>query len=286
LGTDYGFRLHEFPLRAALRIVPEEEYLKRHVEGYAAAKTIERVTPPAARTLALLDVAKAYLDRDVIVHWQSAEADRMLDTLRLASDYPGATLYDWKAVWPTESLRAVRFRLPAACPCECDIDEAQLFAGADRVPNSPRWTLRAWPNRWELPLALDGNVATRWRTWEPIRAGMFVEIELDAPQRLSAAALLSHVPVFQVALEVYGQATDRQWHLLSKAPAATPLAPEDLRRKATDALRDAGFRYLLAPTGEGGNAPIGNAIVGHEREWALERVSQLGRVYLWAVSPR
>jgi 4-amino-4-deoxy-L-arabinose transferase-like glycosyltransferase len=281
--TRYAFRLHEFPWRAALRIEPEPEYLKKRFDEYNVAKLIERATPPEARTLALLTVANAYLDRDVTVTWQSAEGDQMLDTLRLAALYTGDSLFDWKASWPIQPLRAVRFRLPVSHPGEWDISEAQLYSGEDRVFSSPQWTLNAWPNPWEAPLAFDVNLATRWRTWEPMRAGMFLEADFDHPQRLTSAVLLSHTPVHGVPLEFHGQGTDGKWRLLSNAPEAIRRPPEDLRLEATRALRRAGFRYLLAPTGGGGNAPIGNNLAAHAPEWGLERAGEAGRYLLFRV---
>ena len=202
--TRYSFRLHEFPLAAALGVEPEADYCKRRFDEYNVARMIERATPPDSRTLALLTVANAYLDREVAVTWQSAEADRLLDTLRLASLYSTTPTFDWKAVWPERVVRTLRFRMPAAYDGEWDINEVQLFSGEDRVFNSPQWTLGGWPNRWEAPLAFDGNLATRWRTWETVRAGMYLDIELGNPQRLTSAVLVTHTPVFRVPLEIYG----------------------------------------------------------------------------------
>src|SRR5665811_1942538 len=85
--TRYSFRLHEFPLAAAAGVESEADYCKRRFEEYNVARMIQRATPPDSRTLTLLSVANAYLDREVAVTWQSAEADRLLDTLRLASLY-------------------------------------------------------------------------------------------------------------------------------------------------------------------------------------------------------
>ena len=163
----------------------EDAYLKRRVEDYSVAKMIEHATPPDSRTLALLTVANAYLARDVAVSWQSAEADQLLDTLRLASLYSDAPAFDWRATWPEQPIRTVRFRMPAAYLGEWDINEVQLYSGDYRIFNSPQWTLSGWPNRWEAPLAFDGNLATRWRTWESVRAGMFMDIDMGHPQRLT-----------------------------------------------------------------------------------------------------
>ncbi|HXB72930.1 MAG TPA: glycosyltransferase family 39 protein [Candidatus Acidoferrales bacterium] len=281
--TSYGFRLYDFPLEAALRIESEEQYCRRRFDEYNVAKMMERVTPPDSRTLALLSVANAYLDREVSVTWQSAEGERLLDSLRLASVYSGSPAFDWKASWPMESLRALRFRLPVGYQGECDISEVQLYSADYRIYPSPAWTASAWPNQWEGPLAFDSNIATRWRTWEPVRAGMYFEIDLDHPQRLSGALLISHTPAYRPPLEFYGQGANGRWHLLSNRPTAEPRPPQDLRLEASRALRRAGFRYLLAATGAGGNAPIGNVLLGHEPEWGMERVGEAGRYYLFHV---
>jgi hypothetical protein len=281
--TRYRFRLHEFPIAAALGTESEADYCRRRFEEYNVAKMIERATPPEARTLALMTVANAYLDREVAVTWQSAEGDRLLDTLRLASLYSTTATFDWKARWPETAVRTLRFRMPETYAGEWDINEVQLFSGDDRVFNSPQWTFAGWPNRWEAPLAFDGNPATRWRTWETVRSGMYMDIQMGHPQRLTSAVLVTHTPVFRVRLEIYGLDLKSQWRLLSHSPEAIPRPPQDLRLEAARALKAAGFRYLLAPTGDGGNAPIGNVLVGHEAEWGLERAGEAGRYYLFHV---
>ena len=281
--TRYSFRLHEFPLAAAIGAEPEADYCRRRFEEYNVARMIQRATPAGSRTLALLSVASAYLDREVAVTWQSAEADQLLDTLRLASVYSTIPTFDWKAVWGERIVRTLRFRMPAAYQGEWDINEVQLFSGEDPVFNSPQWTIAGWPNRWEGPLAFDGNLATRWRTWETVRQGMYLDVELGNPQRLTAAVLVTHTAAFRVPLEIHGLDAQGQWHLLSNTPQAIPRPPRDIRLEAARALKRAGFRYLLVPTGEGGNAPIGNILVGHEAEWGMERAGEAGRFYLFRV---
>ena len=281
--TRYSFRLHEFPLAAAVGTESEADYCKRRFEEYNVARMVQRATPPDARILALLSVASAYLDREVAVTWQSAEADQLLDTLRLASLYSSSPAFDWKAVWPERVVRTLRFRMPAGYEGEWDISEVQLFSGEERLFNSPQWTIAGWPNRWEVPLAFDDNLATRWRTWETVRAGMYFDLELGNPQRLTAAILVTHTPAYRVPLEIYGLDMQGRWHLLSNTPEAIPRPPKDLRLEAGRAVRGAGFRYVLVPTGKGGNAPIGNIMVGNEGEWGMERAGDAGRFYLLRV---
>jgi hypothetical protein len=280
--TRYAFRLHNFPLAAALRIEPEADYCRRYLNEYNVAKMIERAAPQGSRILALATVANAYIDREVQVTWQSAETDQLLDTLRLASVYSSTPSFDWRATWPEQPVRAVRFRIPVSYDGEWDISEVQLYSGEYRVFNSPQWTLSGW-NPWEAPLAFDGNLATRWRTWESVRAGMSFEVNLQSAQRLTGAVLATHTPVFRVPLEVSGQDAKGAWHVLAKSAEAIPRPPQDLRLEAVRAVRKAGYRYLLAPTGADGNGPIGNRIVGHESEWGLEQVGYAGDFHLFRV---
>jgi hypothetical protein len=280
--TRFAFRLHEFPLRAALRLTPEAEYISIREKRYTLAKLVEKLTPPNARILALDDVLKAYLDRDATVAWQSAEGGRMLDTLRMAALDQGDDRYEWKARWPAADVGALRLRLAAGGAAEWQIDEIRMFSGEDQVFNSPQWELWAWPNPWEVPLAFDGNPATRWRTWEPARAGMLVEADFDHLQRLSAVTLLSqHPPVGPI--QVYGRETGGRWRLLANGPDAVLREPRDLRLDAARALRSAGFRWILAATGSHGNAPIGNVLAEQAPQWGMDMAGAVGRSILFHV---
>src|SRR5439155_22942412 len=107
-------------------------------------------------------------------------------------------------------------------------NEVQILSGDSAVANSPQWTFPGRPNRWEAPLAFDGNLATRWRTWEPVRDHMYFEVDFGHAQRLTSAVLVSHTPVFHVPLEVSGWVaksgakSDAKggWRLLARDAAA------------------------------------------------------------------
>jgi hypothetical protein len=281
--TRFAFRLHEFPLRAALRLTPEAEYVSTREQQYAVAKMIERLTPPNARILALDGVVNAYLNREATVYWQSAEGDRMLDTLRIAEMSRRSSLCEWKARWPAVDLGALRLRLAAGAAGEWQVGDIRMFSGEDQVFNSPQWELWAWPNPWEVPLAFDGNLATRWRTWEPARAGMLVEADFDHSQRLSAVTLLALESPGDAPIQVYGQGTGGRWRLLANGPDAVVKQPRDLRLDAARALRSAGFRWILSATGSHGNAPIGNVLAEQAPQWGMEVAGNAGRFVLFHV---
>jgi hypothetical protein len=112
---------------------------------------------------------------------------------------------------------------------------------------------------------------------------MYAEVDFDSPQRLTSAVLLSHAPAYRPALHVYGQSLKGDWQLLSKSPEASQRPPRDLRLEAARALRTAGYRWILAPTGAGGNAPIGNQLVREAPQWGMEVAGDAGRFLLFHI---
>jgi len=275
-----AWRLGELPWRAALRLESGHDYLSRVMGEYNLVDLLRQKTAPEEKTFALLGIPNAYTDRPIVDWWESALADRVMDTLRVASFYADAPFYDLRAQWPAEPLMGLRFRLTAPHPGEWDLSEVRIFSGDDRVHNSPQWQLDAWPNPWEAPVAFDGNFASRWRTWEPMRPGMFVEVLFDRPQRLTAAALASHSPIYNVPVEFYGLSADGGWKLLSADPTPVLRPKEDLRRAAIRYLKRSGIDYILAPAAISGVWQLGKILVEQQASWGLEDAGQYGPVHL------
>ena len=276
------WNLEGFPWRAALRLQPESDYLARNVDEYRIARMIDANTQPGERILALGGVASAYTERETLEYWHSAQGDRMLDTLRVAGQYANAPFFDVTAAWTPQLLRGLRFRLPTARPGEWCIHEAQFYSGDDRIHPSPQWTLAGWPNPWEMTQAFDNNLATRWRTWTPMRPGMFLQVNFDRPQMLSGATLVSHTPVYGVPMDFYGLDGGGHWHSFGAGIPARR-QPEDLRRQASYAVKREGFQYILAPTGNEGTGPFARVFVGHEAEWGLEDLGEIGGTHLYRI---
>jgi hypothetical protein len=86
----YAMRLTRFPLRAALRLEPEETFLIREHGGYLAARMLETEAPKGSRTFAYDGPPEAYTTRDVIVGYQSAFGNDAMDLINSAADSPSA----------------------------------------------------------------------------------------------------------------------------------------------------------------------------------------------------
>ena len=276
----YTWRLERVPWRAALRIQPEREYLQSLLPAYQLARLVEDNTKPGEKIFSLISVATAYTDREILEFWHSAQAEQLRDTLRVVEWKD--PLFDVSAGWAPREMWGLRIRMPRASPAEWAINDIALFSGNDEILGTPQWRLRAWPNVWELPLAFDGVLATRWRTWEPIRAGMYVEVDFGRARALSAAVVTSPLAYYWLPLEFYGRGRDG-WRLLSSRPVVTQRPPGDSRMVAARVVRNAGFRYILADNGNGGNGLLGAAMAGHDAEWGMEKAAELGSVALYRI---
>ena len=226
-------------------------------------------------------MASAYLPRETLGHWHSAQADGLLDALQLVALYGKNPFFDLKGAWPRQSLRGVRFRLLRPHTGEWCLHEVRLYLDTELIHSSPRWSINANPSPGDLPAAFDGNLATRWRTWEGMEAGMFVEAVFDRPQLLDSAVLLSHTPVYGVPVEFQGMALDGKWRPLATVSGGSVRPPEDLRWAATAAVRHAGYPYILASAAASdGNAPLARAFLSDLTGWNLKVAARVADTYL------
>jgi hypothetical protein len=277
----YAWRLERIPWRAALRIQPERDYLESVLPAYQVARLLQDHTNPGDRIFSLISVPTAYTDRDVLEFWHSAQADRLQDTLS-AAVVSADTLFEVRADWAAQPMLGLRLRMPWASPVEWRINDIKLFSGGRQILGGPQWELEAWPNVWELPLAFDQNQATRWRTWEPIRAGMYVQVDFDRPQEVNGAIVTSPASYSALPFEFY--ARERQgWRLLKSHVVETQKPSGDLRMAATTVVRKAGFNYILAYNSNGGNGILGAAMLAHPAEWGVRKTAEVDPILLFRI---
>jgi hypothetical protein len=80
-----AWRIRGFQVRAALRLEPESEYIGTHVGDYALQAAIERDVPPGSRVFSFAGRAAAYLERDIVVGYESTQGMRIEEALQNAA---------------------------------------------------------------------------------------------------------------------------------------------------------------------------------------------------------
>ncbi len=270
-----------FPWQAALRLESESHFMQRVSWDYRVAKMIEANTQPADRVFDLYGLQLALLDRQVTGSYQTAVGDNLFTGFEVALLQDRGVLYDQRASFSEQPLKAIRVRQTAITEQIWSIHEIELFRGDRKVGNSRRWTLDAWPNSWEAPLGLDQNLVSRWRTWQAARPGMFFELDFGRPETLSAINVVGRSAENEPRLEIYGQRADGMW---VQFPAPRTVRPAiNLRRSAVKMVRRAGIRYILAPAGKGGGGLIGLSMANQPGDWGVEIAAHLDNMYLLTI---
>jgi hypothetical protein len=81
-----AWRVRGFQLRAALRLEPESEYIASHVGDYALKSAIEQAVPAQGRIFSFAGRAAAYLDRDIVVGYESSQGMLVQEALQAAAN--------------------------------------------------------------------------------------------------------------------------------------------------------------------------------------------------------
>jgi hypothetical protein len=267
-----------FPWQAALRIESEADYMQRVSWDYRITRMVEAKTKPADRILDLFGAHLALLNREMVGSYQTALGDNLFTGFEVASVLDRGMFYDQRATFPEQPIKAIRVRQTADTSQIWSIHDIELFRGEQRIRSSRSWTLDAWPNSWEAPLAFDQNLISRWRTWEPARPGMYLEVDFDGPQILTAVNVVGLGSENKSRAEIFGQRADGSW---TAFPAPRTVRPGiNLGRFATKLVRRAGMRYILVPAGGDGAGPLGMSMVNHVGDWGLEVAAHVDNVYL------
>ena len=92
------WRLADVPVRAALRMTPEHEYLTARIGGFGMVDEIARAVPAGAKVFSCVGLPEAYIEREVLGFWHSKLARRMTDALHFAlmSHGTSAQLISWR----------------------------------------------------------------------------------------------------------------------------------------------------------------------------------------------
>ncbi|MBI4875588.1 MAG: hypothetical protein HY822_13215, partial [Acidobacteria bacterium] len=149
------------------------------------------------------------------------------------------------------------------------VAELRLYRGAVELPRDGRWRLRARPNPWDVQLAFDNSPVTRWRSWQPIAPGMYIESDFGRPEPLGEVRLDCSTDQYKVAMRLEGRDPDGRWRTLGDQPEAAARPPmAGLRPAAMAEFKARGVEYLVVFPGDFGY----HDLVARADEWGIELV--------------
>ncbi|HTS50542.1 MAG TPA: glycosyltransferase family 39 protein, partial [Bryobacteraceae bacterium] len=200
-----GPRLQWPDWRAALRLTPESQYLRSRVDGYGVGQLMDAKLAPDERVFSFQAFQNAYHSRQVLVEWQSALGVRLGESLRSAidPDFQPSRRYEFSfAPITARKVRLVQSARDQAS--QWSVSELRFFHGGKEYGRAPGWRLHASPNPWDVQLAFDNSLLTRWASRQPSSPGMYIEVdfgEAKSIDQVTADCTLDQAPRMEVQFE-------------------------------------------------------------------------------------
>ncbi len=246
-SSPYAWRLVHMPWKAALGIQKKEAFLEAESPGYVLARLIDERVPPGAKVFGFSGPAMAYGTREFLVFYEGAlnnVAEEILWSPVHGGWIPVGRL---RLRFPQQELDAVRVVYSGAPSSEdWGVNELRVFSGEQELPRHPDWRLRARPNPWDVQHAFDNSPLTRWRSWQPAKQGMFVEVDFAGASLVDSVLLECSRDQEGVPLRLEGREPGGQWRKLSDEPERFEVKPRGgMRRAATRELKALGIDYIL-----------------------------------------
>jgi hypothetical protein len=238
-----------------LRLIPEERYLTDKARGYILARMVENQVPTGQPVFSFGgSIAEAYTTRECLVGFQSASNDRIRDLLQtpLIPEQQPTRWLEFK--FAPQTARKVRLIQTAGGGSEYwSVSELRLFSGDSELARASEWRLTARPNPWAIQAAFDNSPATRWRSGEPIRPGMYIEIDFGGATTFDRVHAECSRDQYKARMKVDVLDPAGKWTTVSTDPedmSGTQWA--GLRRAATAEVKAAGVSYILIEEGDFG----------------------------------
>ncbi|HWB87227.1 MAG TPA: discoidin domain-containing protein [Bryobacteraceae bacterium] len=239
---DWAWRISSVPVQAALRKVPETEFIENHQTDYKLKTLIEHTVPPDGKIFSFAGRPEAYFDRTIVTSYESTLGNRANDALLTPVSDPAPTHRTRFRFLPLRTRRVRVVETASASPF-WTVTEMRVFSNGTQLPRESNWRLSAWPNGWEVQLAFDNNYATRWSTWQAMEPHMYIAVDFGSVKTIDAV-LLEGVAESQAHLQVEVFAHGDWVPITDTAEESDVRAPSGLRRAATLELKQLGIDYL------------------------------------------
>ncbi len=246
------WRLVRFPYQAALRITPQDEFLRKNNYGYGVARMIEAKVPAGEPVLSMTGVPDSYTTHEILVSFQSAGNQALSDTVNMGWAEGLQPTIARVFQFPERKTRRMRVLQTAQAlpPEQWNVHELRFYDHGRELARRLDWRLRAWPNPWEVQMAFDNSLATRWRSGEVAGPGMYLDVDFGREETVDEVRLItsSDFTRIRLRLESISPSGDAAgaWEKIAEDPRQVPQAvPQNLRRMATYEMHARGVHYLL-----------------------------------------
>jgi hypothetical protein len=266
-----AWHLVKIPYREALRIKPEDGFLRSNLPYYGVTRMVEQTAAPGSTVYSFTPIPEAYTSRKILVAYQAAENVISQRTLFMGFIAEYAPAWRLRFSFPRQPLRAVRVVQGNTGQDVWSMHELRIFDGDREWAHDPRWRLTAHPDPWRLPNLLDGKLITFWISGDTIHAGQLVQLDFGEAQQADSVRIETSPNQWGIRLHLDGQDGAGVWQRLAAQPEISNAAPpRDLRRMAAEELKRRGIDYLLMFDGEFG----ADDLQKNAEQWGVRQVAE------------
>ena len=275
-----AWRIEHIPIKSALRIQSEDDYLRQDPD-YNMVSMINRAVPPGGKILAVGLGGASYLERELMTGYRSAAGEVAEDILWVPV-VPGFQPVRWMRFdFGEREFRKLRVVLRGKeLLDQWSVTEVRVFDAHRELPRDPSWRLTAFPNPWDVQMAFDNSPVTRWRSWQPAAAGMYMEVDFGRPQSATSVLVESAWDEVNTRIALEGLGRDGKWVTISDHPAISAHAMHSSLRKAASAeLKARGIRYVFLRPDDLGASDI----LRYPAGWGMSLVGELEGSHIYYI---
>jgi len=279
-----AWTLQHAQFRAALRRVSQDQFLSRFWE-YHQAHMIEKYVPEGGRVLAFGNLPDAYTSREIIVSFQGALNTRLADMMNIgwAESFQPTRVLVFS--FPERGLRRVRILQTARVSNveeQWSVHEVRFAHAKQELPRRGEWRLRAFPNPWDVQMAFDNSEATRWRSYENARPGMYIDVDFGREEIVDQVRLETSQDDPDVRLRLEAMDEHGNWTTLADHAKVEPMKYDgSLRLAATHELHLRGVDYVFVRDSDWGASEYS----GLPQSWGLKRIAHDWGATLYRIAP-
>jgi len=283
-ANTYVWALDKITYKQALRLIPQEKYLRENSGGYNIARMVEEFVPRGEVVYAVNSIPDAYTTHEIAVSFQSGKNELIHDLILngFVDDFQARHAFVFKfPVRQASKLRVVQTE-------QCDwrelwsVHEIRFYEGTNELPRQSEWRLSASVNPWDIQMAFDNSPVTRWRSWQTASPGMHIDVDFGASKSVDQVRVETSRDHAKAQLRLETQDNANRWVTLAENPEQIDIVPRgSTRRAATSELRTRGINYLLIGDGDWGAQDMRD----DPEAWGLDVVTAGWGVTLYKVVP-
>ncbi|HJZ96106.1 MAG TPA: discoidin domain-containing protein [Candidatus Solibacter sp.] len=274
--TRWSWRIGQKPIEAALYRTTGEQYMNKLLSDWMLKTPIEVSVPPGQKVFTFAGRPEAYIDRDLIVSYESTLGNLVHDILWTPQAHlPGYQIHFKMLPVTTRGIRVVNM---ASHENYWTVAELRFLLQGREVQRAPGWKLSAKPNGWEVQLAFDNSYATRWSTWQAMSPGDRIQVEFPSEQTVDDVVLECE-PAWEAKLEVWILQGGRWMPITNTSEAVKKSPPEGIRRAAARDVKALGFHYILLNEGD----LLYEDLVKHASYWGFEELAKVNGTHFYRI---